>query len=297
MAASHGQIARGLSEIVLGAFPLLFFISPIILLWLETLELTGSLERVWGGSGALKQSEGPEEGCSTRAWYKWLQAQQLPPCSPHMLPPHTPSPLRDFQPDVRIWQAHSRAALQACEAIALAPQRLCLQVRCTRSRYIYPHLGCAGCRPGATELFLHRASKRSYLISPKEALSSAPCQSSGYSLPARADLHPASQERGGIGVIPPTKPHRLVWGMTCAGRRLCARVSRAAVLAACAGRASDEGAWAAAASPSMRPGVMKNALKLHTAVSDVSRAAWWHYSSIIVHCRGVNCSLCNFYLT
>lgn len=41
------------------------------------------------------------------------------------------------------------------------------------------------------------------LISAVEALCSAPYQGSSYSLQAGADLHPASQEPGGMGVIPP----------------------------------------------------------------------------------------------
>lgn len=108
------------------------------------------------------------------------------------------------------------------------------------------------------------------LISPEEALSSAPCPGSSYSLRAGADLHPASQECRGMGVISPTKPHWLVWGMTSAGRcrALCWKgcmpvppVLR--LLAACKRRADDEGARAAAASPSVRPGEINKTLKLH----------------------------------
>lgn len=97
-----------------------------------------------------------------------------------------------------------------------------------------------------------------------------PCQGSGYSLRAGADLHPASQERGGMGVILPTKPLQLVWGMTCAGRcrascwKGCVPVPPALwLLAACKGRVGNEGARAAATSSSTRPGEINKTLKLH----------------------------------
>lgn len=115
-----------------------------------------------------------------------------------------------------------RAALQTRKAFALARCRSRLQVRCALlPRLFTPRALWMQTRSHRT--VLQRASKGSLLISPEEALSSVPCQGSGCSLRAGADLHPASQKCGEMGVIPPTKPQHPAWGMPCAGRRRAPR--------------------------------------------------------------------------
>lgn len=124
----------------------------ISLLSRETLQLAAPPERVRGVA-----STPAAQGARGRARCTSLPARQLPPRSLRgaaVLPALCRQISASGEPG-------GRAALRACEAIALARCRTCLRVRRASSYHVYLHPGLAGCKPGATELFLQRASKRS----------------------------------------------------------------------------------------------------------------------------------------
>lgn len=290
MAASHGQTARGLSEIVLGAFPLLLFIPPSSFSHLKRY----SLQSHWRGSGGHEHANSPRGPRKGRAQGPAVNCSRLSHSRSRLTLPAfcgTRSQMSGSS------EPGGRAALQTHKAFALARCRSRLRVRCALlPRLFTPRALWMQTRSHRT--VLQRASKGSLLISPEEALSSVPCQGSGCSLRAGADLHPASQKCGEMGVIPPPKPQHPAWGMPCAGRRWapcckgCVPVPPVLRLPARPGWAAEE----------------------HSCGSRPLREAWGekqdtpashgrflksaqHYSSIIVHSWGVNYSLCNFYLT
>jgi len=146
MAASLGWIARGLSEGVLGAFPSLLFIPPVIPLSLETLELTVPPVRVRGVTSA-QTVRGACGGERCGACRKSLQAQQFPPRSLHgaaTFPAPLPAPLPALRGTCSQMSGSgkpgSRAALRAGEAVALARCRPSLRVRCALHQ-VYPRPG------------------------------------------------------------------------------------------------------------------------------------------------------------